>query len=88
MKYPVILAAVLATSLTSLQAQAGARRHDAKLEEAAARIVAAKIGDIREGFDIGEKPVIYSRELVRKHSVRGGVSLGSFKWANWEPDRK
>jgi hypothetical protein len=51
---PLVWASV---GLAFAVAPAGAEhRYDRKLEQAAMRIVAEKIGDIRGGFSYGEKP--------------------------------
>lgn len=50
-----ILAALAVAASTSL-APAGPS-YDRNLERAVMAIVAAKIGDLRSGFDIGQKPV-------------------------------
>jgi len=50
------LLAALSLALFTLPASAG-DQYDRTLEEAAIRIVAAKIGDIRGGFAIDQQPV-------------------------------
>ena len=49
-------------------------RYDRKLEEAVMAIVAAKIGDIRGGFDIGAKPVMV---VVQNDVVMGTTDINS-----------
>jgi hypothetical protein len=59
MKRPICILFVLA----SVPVLAG-ERYDHKLEEAAMRIVASKIGDIRGGFSYAQKPL-----FVNAHDV-------------------
>ena len=50
-----ILAALAVAAL--VQAASAGPTYDRNLERAVMAIVAAKIGDLRSGFDIGQKPV-------------------------------
>jgi len=55
-------AAMVALAVVSLVAGAGAaddRQYDRKLAEAAAEIVAARMGPLRGGFSAGEQPALY-----------------------------
>lgn len=54
-------AAMVALAVVSLVAGAGAadERYDRKLDEAAAEIVAARMGPLRGGFSAGEQPALY-----------------------------
>jgi len=64
-------AAVIAVVALALAVPAAAQsRYDRKLEEAAIAIVAAKIGDIRGGFDFDAKPVMV---VVRDDVVMGST---------------
>ena len=69
------ICAALALALATVPAMPGPR-YDRKLEQAAIRIVAAKIGDIRAGFAYDQKPrfvvaqdALLSREWVQPRAV-------------------
>jgi hypothetical protein len=57
---------------------AGQPRYDRKLEDAVKAIVAARIGDIRGGFDLDERPVIV---VVRENGMMGTTELASTRLA-------
>ncbi len=51
-------------------------RYDRKLEEAVMAIVAAKMGNLRGGFDFGEKPIMV---VVRDHVVTGTSDMDAVR---------
>ena len=57
MRTSIAATLALAAALTPALAE---QRYDRRLEAAAIRIVAAKMGDLRGGFDLDERPVFVS----------------------------
>lgn len=53
--------------------------HDRRLDEAAARIVATKMGEIRGAFDLGRRPELVA-PIERPQPVRSGAIVGT--WNN------
>lgn len=62
---------------------AGQPRYDRKLEDAAKAIVAARIGEIRGGFGLDDRPVIV---VVREDGVKGTTEFVSTRMAPLTPD--
>lgn len=52
------VAAILAAACLAGSAEASDNRHDEKLARAAAEIVAARMGELRGGLEIGTRPVL------------------------------
>ena len=88
MNIKTIAGIALAGAILTSQASAETKKYDTRIEEAVKRIVAEKIGEIRSGFAIGEKPVFFSAELVMRQEAQRRISLGRFQWAKFDADRK
>lgn len=79
MKKIMLFAAGISGTLAASSVQADAPRYDRKLEEAAMRIVAENIGDIRDGFKVNEKPIMLNDMQIRIATNRKSQSLGGFQ---------
>lgn len=66
MRIYVISAAVLVSTALSLigTGNAADARYDHKLAQAAAKIVAARMGPLRGGFSVDEKPALFVPQLA------------------------
>jgi hypothetical protein len=77
-------AAFLAVMAASAAAEP---RHDVRLEQAAMRIVAQKVGGIRGGFSHEEKPV-FIRTAALENSTKDPIETGTVTAAKVYSDRR
>lgn len=79
----ILLSACLA--LAPALPAAGQPRYDRKLEDAVKAIVAARIGELRGGFDLDDRPVIV---MKRETGVRGMAEFTSAYEVRWAAERR
>ncbi|WP_394890762.1 hypothetical protein ACG873_05260 [Mesorhizobium sp. AaZ16] len=78
-------AAFLAVMTASAAAEP---RHDVRLEQAAMRIVAQKVGGIRGGFSHEEKPVFIRTVLALENGTTDPIETGTVTAAKVYSDRR